>query len=107
MIEVLEYRPMEGKGALKGYANIYIAKSGLEIFGCAIFEKDGKSWVKLPQKEFTDNEGQKNYRPIIKWRERSHEDAFSKAVVEAVRLHQPKPPAPRQESLFEDEGVPF
>ena len=107
MIEVLEYKPMEGKGALKGYANIYMAKNGLELYGCAIFEKDGKSWVGLPQKEYTDKEGQKKYLPIIRWRERNHQDAFSKAVVEAVRLHQPKPPAPRQESLFDEENVPF
>jgi hypothetical protein len=105
MIEILEYKPMD-KGALKGYVNIYMPKNGLELYGCALFEKDDKAWVGLPQKEYTDKDGQKKYMSIIRWRERSHQDAFNRAVIEAVRLHQPKKQPPKQESLF-DEEVPF
>jgi len=104
-IEILDYKEVQGKGALKGFANLFLSKSGLELFGCGIFEKDGKSWVSMPQKEYTDKEGQKKYLPQVKFRERNHQDAFSRAVIEAIHAYQPKPQT-QEQGLF-DQEMPF
>ena len=49
MIECLKYKPIN-KGSLLGYADIFVPKMGLEIFGCSLHQKDGRRWVNFPSK---------------------------------------------------------
>jgi hypothetical protein len=107
MIQILDYKPVDGKGSLLGFVNILIEKTGMEINGCGHFRKENREWINLPSKEYTDKEGAKKYQPIVRYREKNHQDAFSRAVVEAIRKYAPAPKMPQQQDMFEQEELPF
>ena len=104
-IEIINYRETKSNSSLIGFVDVYISTFGLEIIGCTIFEKDGRKWVSLPQKEYV-KDGKKQYSPINRFRDRAKQDAFSRAVIEAVALMQPKQPIKQEANMF-DEEEPF
>ena len=83
MIECMKYKQVN-KGSLLGYADLYAPKMGLEIFGCSLHQKDGKRWVNLPSREYTDDQGQKKYAPILKFPNKFHMDEFTRQAKEAI-----------------------
>ena len=40
-IECMDFRAVP-KGYLQGFANLWVSKMGLEIYGCSVYMKDGK-----------------------------------------------------------------
>ena len=104
------------KGALLGFANLFVKKMGLEINGCSLFQKDGRRWITMPQREFVVD-GEKKYFPVIRFREKDHMEIFGEAAKKAIDewcLSNPhdltqNTPQVRQKSFdfSEDEGVPF
>lgn len=104
-IECINYKPVN-KGSLLGYADLFVPKMGLEIFGCSLHQKEGRRWVNLPSKEYTNDMGEKKYAPVVRFREKSHTDAFIKLAKESIEkkcAEQPKHSQPE----FLDEEVPF
>lgn len=84
MIECIKYKEIN-KGSLVAFVDFWIPKMGLEITGCSLHVKDNRSWVNLPSREYTDQQGEKKYAPIVRFREKSHADAFSSACKEAIQ----------------------
>lgn len=82
-IEVVKFKPYQ-KGNLEGFADIYVEKWGVEIRGCTLHRKGSQVWVNFPSKEFEDANGEKKYMPLIKFRERSHQDEFSRQVLKSI-----------------------
>ncbi len=108
-IECTKYKPVN-KGALLGFADLYIPKFGIEVFGCAIFEKGTHKWVTFPQKEVTDELGVKKYFSHLRFKEKSHMDAFSNAAVQAIMKKANASQAAasgRKEEQESDEEIPF
>jgi len=68
---------------LQGFANFYIPATGMEIYGCTLHDKDGRKWLNLPSREYTQD-GEKKYLSVIRFREKSHYDAFTSAAKAAV-----------------------
>lgn len=85
-IECIKYTPMN-KGYLLGFADIYVPKMGIEIFGCGIYEKSGRRWCSFPAREYTDKEGKKKYMPYIRFRNKDHKELFSTEVLKTVAPH--------------------
>ena len=102
-IEIINYRETKSNSPLIGFVDVYISTFGLEIIGCTIFEKDGRKWVSMPQKEYVNKEGEKKYSPVNRFRDRAKQDAFSRAVIEAVALMQPKQPIKQEQNMFNEE----
>lgn len=102
-IECLKFTP-KSSGALQGFADIYVPKWGVEIFGVSIFMKDGRRWVSMPSREY-DQDGVKKYWPYLKFREKAHMDAFSKKVMEAVTKFAETQVV--EKPFVEDEDIPF
>lgn len=104
MIECLKYKPVN-KGTLLGYADLFVPKMGIEIFGCSLHQKDGRRWINLPSREYTDNKGEKKFFSIIRFPNKAHMEEFSKQAKEAIErkamIEEPK------QSSFIDEDVPF
>jgi len=50
MIEIVDYEPISGNKALKGYFNVRIPKWNMEINHIAYFEKENDKWIGLPCK---------------------------------------------------------
>jgi|SRR5688572_17749329 len=82
-IECLKFQSVS-KGLLVGFADFYIPKTGLEIFGCQLFQKDGKRWINMPSREYTNDQGEKKYAPYIRYREATHKEMFNKLAIEAI-----------------------
>ncbi len=83
MIECIKFKSFS-KGDLQGFADFYIPKWGVELCGCALFKKGGKRWIRLPSQEYQNNQGEKKYAPIVKFKEKSHEEQFLKQAKAAI-----------------------
>lgn len=103
-VEIIAYREVN-KGSVVGSVDVFLPRNGMEVYNLTYFNKDGKEWISMPSKEY-EKDGQKKYFQFVRFRDRNHQDAFGRAVIEAIRKFQPKPPAPKEQSMFEEE-VPF
>lgn len=62
-MECLRYKPVN-KGCLLGFADLLVPiVKNVKIYGCAVFQKEGKRWVSLPSNKMIDPETgiQNNY----------------------------------------------
>tara|TARA_R110000868_G_scaffold61144_1_gene185937 strand:- start:163 stop:480 length:318 start_codon:yes stop_codon:yes gene_type:complete len=82
-IEVIKFTPHR-KGALLGFADVYVPKMQLEICGMSVAEKGGKRWVNMPSREYTDDKGEKKYAPIMKFRDKDLNTRFCAICLEAI-----------------------
>ena len=113
-IKCLIFKPHTGSVGLLGFADIFIPKMGIEIYGCTMFrnQQTGHRFLNLPSKEYTDQEGQKKYAPIIRFVEKEHYNAFQNLVVKAIdewcaanqeqAVNHERQPEPQS-----DDGLPF
>jgi hypothetical protein len=109
-VECTKYTPCN-KGVLPGFADLYIPKTGLEIYGCQLCLKNGKQWLNMPQREYTNGEGEKKYLSIVRFRERDVQDSFAKAAITAIekkiREESQKIPARQQGHTEIQDDLPF
>ena len=82
-IECIKFQSVN-KGSFVGYADFYIPKTGLEIYGCQLFQKDGKRWINMPAREYTNEQGEKKYAPYVRYREPNHKELFSEYALKAI-----------------------
>jgi hypothetical protein len=110
MIECLKFKPI-AKGALIGYADLYIEKMGIEIYGCAVFQSGNRKWLSMPSREYKDPQGATKYLSIVRFRDKNHMDAFSDAAIQAIdqfRAQQPQVvPMAHGAYGMPDENIPF
>jgi len=107
VVEIIKYKPV-GKNTLVGYVDIFIPKSGMEIYGCTYHKKGSQEWISFPSREYTTKEGEKKYASYVRFRERNHQDAFSREVIAAINKDFEGKSLPKEESMFGDvEDVPF
>jgi len=83
MIECIKFKS-HVKGHLQGFADFYVEKWGVELTGCALYMKEGRRWVNLPAKEYTNPEGEQKYAPIVRFRKKEHFEAFVNACKKAI-----------------------
>jgi len=60
---ITDWKPFE-KNTLKGFCTI-ITPPGIRIKGCTAHEKDGKRWVNLPARPWTNSDGSISYVAVI------------------------------------------
>lgn len=83
MIECIRFKSYE-KGALQGFADLYVEKWGLELNGCSLYMRDGQRWINLPSKEYKDKEGETKYSPAVRFRDKEHFQAFAEKAKAAI-----------------------
>jgi len=114
-IECLKYKSYSN-GALMGFADFYVEKMGLEIYGCSIFQKNGKRWISFPSKEYKNEQNETKWAPSLRFRQREHMDAFSASALKALDewcLANPQQEEPQQATYQPQEvqdpnsGIPF
>ncbi len=84
MIECMNFKPHKA-GSLLGFANLFIEEIGLELYGCTMHEKDDSKWINLPSREYIDQNGDKKYINIVRFRERSHYNEFVHQGTECIQ----------------------
>ena len=86
MIECVKFKEIN-KNSLYGYADFWVEKMGLEIYGCAVFQIDGRKWISMPSREYKDADGNSKFIPILRFRQKAHMDAFSKQGFFAIKQY--------------------
>jgi hypothetical protein len=94
------------KGTLQALINVFVPKWGLEIFGVQICMKNGHKWINFPSRMSEEN-GEKKYFPHLRFKEKTHMEAFTKKVLEAVDKYCMAQNQPNQSNFVEDEDIPF
>lgn len=94
---------------LQGFADFYVPKWGIEIIGCGLYMKEGRRWINFPSKEFTNPQGEKKFMPHIKFREKSHKDAFCEMAKKAIAkwCEENSSSAPKVEETPKQDSLPF
>ena len=101
-IECVEFREHE-KGALIGFATIWVEKMGLEIDGFSLYQKDGRRWVNMPSREYKDKDtGEAKYKSTIRMRNKEHYNMFLEGVRDAIDLYRA---SKATESVHNDEPL--
>ena len=72
------------KGSLLGFADFRIENLGIDVFGCNVYQKDGRRWINLPSKEFVNENQEKKYSPIVKMIEPEKMKEFTKEANRAI-----------------------
>ncbi len=108
MIECIRFIEIN-KGSLRGYADFFIDKMGLEIFNCTYHVKGSQHWINMPNKEIGEVDGKKKYLSFIRFRKREHADAFSKAAIEAIekKIKQNQLSKPQEINKISTMEIPF
>lgn len=83
MIECTKFTSFK-KNLLLGFADLFVEKWGVEIRGCKLFQKEGKRWLTLPDREFKTPEGETAYAPIIYFKEMEHLKSFTEEAKKAI-----------------------
>lgn len=106
-VEVINYKHVN-KGVLQGFVDLYLPKIGLEIYGCQLCMKNGKKWLNMPQREYTNAEGEKKFLSIVRYKEREVQDAFCAAAIKAIekKIIEDAGQKPRQQMPIQDD-LPF
>jgi hypothetical protein len=110
------------RGKLRGFADVVLVSIGLEIANVPIFIGRNGPFAGMPSRpviggdgiQKTDVNGRRSFEPVVTWSSWARSDAFSRAVVEAVRKLDPgaldaddlarQPAAARQERLDFGDG---
>jgi len=109
MIECIRFRS-HVDGCLQGFADIYSDKTGMEIYGCTLWMKDGRRWVNMPSREYVDADGNKKHSAVNRYREKAHADAWCEEVKKAIDkwcAEQEAEPEKTRDEQFDDSACPF
>ena len=82
-VECLKFRSYS-KGHLQGFADLYVPKMGLEIYGCALYMKNGHRWINFPTKEYKNEAGEEKWVEVVRFRDKEHKRAFGEVAVSAI-----------------------
>jgi hypothetical protein len=96
-IRVRSWRAVR-RGALRGYADVELPSLGLVLCSVAVFVgSTGNARASLPGKPKLDREGRQRrengrpvFEPVAFWQRRAIGDAFSAAVISALRTRDPR-----------------
>jgi hypothetical protein len=102
MIECTKFKEYEN-GFLKGFADFYIDKWGVEINGCPVFEKDGREWINLPAKEYLNEAGEKKFASFMRFRDDELKKVFNENMLIALNKFKES----GGEASFQQETFPF
>jgi hypothetical protein len=85
-LEGSEWRRFE-KNTLQGFFNLTVWPLGMLIKGCTLHSKNGKRWIGLPGKPYTDKEGNTQWENVLQIPDRDASDSFrDEALLEVDRL---------------------
>jgi hypothetical protein len=72
------------KNTLQGFVDLEITEVGLTIHGVCLHLKEGKRWVSLPAKPWTDQDGNQKWQPVLEFTDSDARAAFQAAAIKAI-----------------------
>ena len=85
VIAISGWKP-HAKGSLKGFFTASLP-SGLVLHSLMLHEKGEARWVGFPSREWTNDQGEKQYARFIEFRDRRTADRFRDALLDALDKH--------------------
>lgn len=96
ILKILDWRPVR-RGALRGFATIALPSGmilrDVPIFGAAAGSRAGapaKPMIGRDGATMRDDDGKVRYSPIVEFTDRSAQDRFSRAVLDALAAAHPE-----------------
>jgi len=83
MIECIKFRS-HTDGHLQGFADFFVPKWGMEIYGCSLYSKDGRRWINFPSRKYQNPEGETKYAPYFRFPDPKHFEAFIEQAKHAI-----------------------
>jgi hypothetical protein len=105
MIEILNFKTIN-KGAFIGSANIKVVKWNLILNKVAIFSKDNRRWISLPQEVYEDK-GEKKYYSLVKFEDPSTMNKFQEAVLLELDIWRQKNESNETVENSQNQELPF
>lgn len=113
-LEIKRFKPME-KGYLVGFLDVFIPVVGLQINGITWFHKEGRTWFNMPSEPYTNELGEKKYRPHCFFVEKRYYEGFCQSLSEkaseyvTAMAQQENSSAAKEipDPSFVNDGVPF
>ena len=84
-VEISNFKTI-GRGSLKAFFDLKLVQTSMVFHDCALFEKDGRRWVNLPQK-IVEQGGAKKYFPVVEITDKALRERFQKSVKQAIDAH--------------------
>ena len=84
-ILISDWKP-HSKNTLRGFFTVTLP-SGMVLRGLMLHQKDGARWIGFPAKEYTDQQGAKQYARFVEFRDRTTADKFRDSVLVALDKH--------------------
>ena len=81
-VEILCFKKFT-RGALCGSVDVLLPQIGLKILSVGLFEKDGKRWLKLPQREF-ESGGERKFSSSIEFDSKETNERFQRPALAAL-----------------------
>lgn len=97
MLKCIKYNPY-AKGTLLGFADIFVPKWGVEIYGLTYHEKDGKRWVNFPSREY-EKDGEKKRMSYFRFPDSGHYTLFCEKVKVAIETKINEPQGEKDDEL--------
>jgi hypothetical protein len=83
-VEAIELH-LHTKGTLVGFADLAFVDIRLRVFDCAVHQKNGKWWIRLPDKSYVTRDGEIRWRALLAFGDRDSEAEFQSAALAALR----------------------
>ncbi len=84
-LQIRDWVPHQ-KNTLKGFFTASLP-SGLVLHSLMLHEKGDARWIGFPSREWTNDEGVKQYAKLIEFRDRRTADRFRDALLDALDKH--------------------
>src|SRR5215471_17105974 len=84
-IVIADWKP-HSKNTLRGFFTATLP-SGIVFHNLMLHEKGEARWIAFPAREWTDQQGAKQYSRFVEFRDRSTADRFRDAVLDALDRH--------------------
>lgn len=110
-IKIVSYNDFPS-GKLQGFVDIQIIDWGLTIQGCKLFKNDKGSWLGLPDKEYTNKDGDRKWQSFLTFTADVDKE-FQHEAKAAIQKHlegtDNTPATPPQDDIppIEQEEIPF
>lgn len=95
-MDITNYRPIN-KGCLQSCFDVTIPEWGMTIFGCCLFEKEGRKWIGMPSRQYQSKEGETKQMTCLSL-EKKYKERFDKACIEKISSGQIKVKEPAIEA---------
>lgn len=89
-IQISDWKPY-AKNTLRGFFAAMLP-SGMVLHGLTLHERNGTYWISFPAREWVNAQGEKQFSPIVDFRDRATGDRFRDVIFAALNRHLEKQP---------------